>query len=154
MARFFDVKVGSAVFTVRKFDAFEALAVFGDLQSRFLGPLTGVLQGSEASAVSALEKVSRDLDGTALVQLARQLIRFDHLSVSLDGEAASKLDEGKLNLVLGDEPLAGLSMLIEAIVKENFAGFLQQWAARIGLGPSPQTAGPLAYSPPNCSGKR
>jgi len=91
-------------FYIRRYDAFLSLKILGEVQKRFLAPVAALLESREAvnenghdAFGSAVEKLSRSLDGDGLVELVKRVLHPDYISVVIDGDAPEKIDEGLLN---------------------------------------------------------
>ena len=158
------VQIGSNTYFIRKFNAFAALEILGDLQKRFLAPLLPAIYAAgagvpkavtqddggedadtkaviaaatEVAIMSGLSKLSAGLSGRELRSLAESLIDGECVAVALDGapdQEAVKLDKTVQMTAFGD-PAEVLELCVE-IVRLNFNGIFTRAVALIGVGRS------------------
>lgn len=152
------VQIGDQTFYIQRFDPWTAVRILGDLQKQFVGPLLSMFDGKEAGSPEAvtaalmggIEKVSRDLDGAKLEQMAKRLLSDQHIWVDWDGQQR-RITPDIFFTVLGD--VADLLELCVAVVKTNYSSVFQRAATLIGaarLSPSnPLSQGSRAGSRPN-----
>lgn len=145
MAKPIEVVINDTTFFITPMDAFEALAVFGDLQKDVL-PAVGDLLGSlarddggndDAAMARALEKLSSKLDGKQLRQWADRLLTKDSISVELNGNDMQLDATAK---VMAFKEFTDILELMLHVIKVNFAGPLARWLSRSGLDLSRATA--------------
>jgi hypothetical protein len=122
------VTISGTTFNIRRFDAFLALEILGDLQKRLLGPLLAVVDAKEdgqtAAFMAGVEKLSGSLDGATLRFLADRLLLPDFISVG-EGDAAVKLNaQSKLTAFTS---AADIVELCVAVVRFNYADFIERW---------------------------
>lgn len=146
MAKPVEVVVNETTFFITPMDAFEALAVFGDLQKDVL-PAVGDLIGSmtredggndDAAMAKALEKLSGKLDGKQLRQWADRLLTKDAISVELNGNDVPLDNTAK---AMAFKEFTDILELMMHVIKVNFAGPLARWLSRSGLGLNQLKAG-------------
>lgn len=122
-----EVRIGENDFYIRRFQAFAAVEVLGDLQKQFAGPLLGMMDGkpsgspeeANANMMAAFGKLSATIDGRTLRDLAKRLLDKEYVSVSIEGGQVRKLDDAAIALSL--ETAADVLQLCWEIVKFNFA---------------------------------
>lgn len=159
------VQIGENTYFIRKFNAFTALEILGDLQKRFLAPLLPAIDAAgsavpkalvqdddgsesadakaataaatEAAIMAGLGKLSSSLSGRELRSLAESLIDGECVSVALGG--ASDQDAVKLDKMVQmsafGDPSEVLELCVE-IVRLNFNGIFTRAVALIGAGRS------------------
>jgi hypothetical protein len=124
-----EVQIGANTFYIRRFDAFLALEILGDLQQRLLGPVLAVVDAKEESQTGAfmagLEKLSTSMDGKTLRALADRLLDPEFVSVSIDGKDAVKLS-GTAKLTAFTSA-ADVVELCVASIRFNYADFIERW---------------------------
>lgn len=110
-------------FYIRRYDAFLSLKILGEVQKRFLVPLSAIMEAKEAdnseSLTKAVEQISKSLDGDLLVDLAKKVLNSEFISVAIDGNDPSKLDEGQLNMAT-DGIFDVVSLIVE-VLRYNYA---------------------------------
>lgn len=129
------VTIREHTFYIRRFPAFEAMEVLGDLQRQFAGPLMGGLQpkaGGSEIMMAGLAKLSADLDGRKLRAWAERLLHPDTVAVSVDGAEAVKLSRQMVEKC-GLQPDEIIHLCLE-VVKHNFQGFSTRWSGLISSG--------------------
>ena len=145
--------IGDKTFYIRRFPAFRALEVLGDLQQRFGAPLLAAIEGRSDPAsipvmevlVTGLRRISADTNGRLLAALAKDLVDPDLISVSMAGGEPRKLDQTAIDLLgLGPEDIVELCV---EVVKVNYAPFLSRFASRFGEARSLLERQPGAYRP-------
>lgn len=149
MAKPIEVEVNGTVFFITPMDAFEALAVFGDLQKDIL-PAVGDLitavakdagaQADDAAMARAIEKLSGKLDGKQLKGWADRLLTKDSITVEING-ADLPLDAAAKSMAFRE--FTDILELLRHVIKVNFAGPLGRWLSRSGLDLSQIKAGLL-----------
>ncbi|TFL14220.1 hypothetical protein CSC67_08695 [Pusillimonas caeni] len=143
-----EVTVNETVFFITPMDAFEALAVFGDLQKDIL-PAVGDLiaavakeegdkAGDEAAMARAIQKLSEKLDGKQLTRWADRLLTKDSITVEING-ADLPLDAAAKAMAFRE--FTDVLELLFHVIKVNFAGPLARWLSRTGLGLNQLQAG-------------
>lgn len=144
-----EVTINETAFLIQPLDAFEALAVFGDLQKDILpaaGGLIGLIGGEvseerdEAALADAIAKLSQRLDGKQLTAWANRLLTKDSISVEINGNLMP-LDAAAKSMAFGE--FTDILELLFHVIKVNFAGPLAGWLNRLGLGQK-LTAGGLS----------
>jgi hypothetical protein len=147
MAKPIEVTVNGTVFFITPMDAFEALAVFGDLQKDILpavGDLITVIakdadaQADDAAMACAIEKLSGKLDGKQLTRWADRLLTKDSITVEING-ADLPLDAAAKSMAFRE--FTDILELLVQVIKVNFAGPLGRWLSRSGLDLSQIKAG-------------
>lgn len=126
-------------FYIRRYDAFNSLKILGDVQKRFLAPLVAVFEAvdsrkdaknGEDHFVNAVEAMSQQLDGDALVDLARKVLNPEFVTVVIDNGEPQKLDEGSLNLAT--DGIFDIITLITEVLKHNYAELFTKGKTLIG----------------------
>ncbi len=144
-----EVTINDTAFLIQPLDAFEALAVFGDLQKDILpaaGGLIGLIGGEvseerdEAALADAIAKLSQRLDGKQLTAWANRLLTKDSISVEINGNLMP-LDAAAKSMAFRE--FTDILELLFHVIKVNFAGPLAGWLNRLGLGQK-LTAGGLS----------
>ncbi len=135
-----EVTINETAFLIQPLDAFEALAVFGDLQKDIL-PAAGGLIGligdevnearDEAALADAIAKLSQRLDGKQLTAWANRLLTKDSISVEINGNLMP-LDAAAKSMAFRE--FTDILELLFHVIKVNFAGPLAGWLNRLGLG--------------------
>ncbi len=144
--RTLEVRIGENEYFIRRYDAFLAVEILGDLQKQFAGPLLGMMDGKQsaspeeanASMMSAFSKLSGTIDGRTLKSLAERLINPEFVGVSIEGAPVRKLDKTAVNLCL--ETAADVLQLCWEIVKFNYAEVIARFN-------TPFTPAPLSQPP-------
>src|SRR5690606_15242080 len=102
MSKPYEVTVGRTTFYIRRFDAFAALELFGDLQRDILPAAGGALAAvfgpedgakDEQAMLQAFRELSTTLDGKTLQAWADRLIDPDLVAYERDGAEPAKLDK-------------------------------------------------------------
>ncbi len=125
-AKVAEVRIGENDFYLRRFGAFQAVEVLGDLQKQFAGPLLGMMDGKQsatpeeanAAMMAAFSKLSATIDGRTLRDLAKRLLDKEYVSVSIEGGQVRKLDDAAIALSL--ETAADVLQLCWEVAKHNF----------------------------------
>lgn len=142
-----EVTINETAFLIQPLDAFEALAVFGDLQKDILpaaGGLLGLIGGEaseardEAALANAIAKLSQRLDGKQLTAWANRLLTQDSISVEINGNLMP-LDAAAKSMAFRE--FTDILELLFHVLRVNFAGPLAGWLGRLGLGQKLQQAG-------------
>jgi len=142
-----EVTINETTFLIQPLDAFEALAVFGDLQKDILpaaGGLVGLLGGEaseardEAAMAEAIAKLSRSLDGKQLTAWANRLLTKDNISVEING-SLMPLDAAAKSMAFKE--FTDILELLFHVIRVNFASPLAGWLSRLGLGQKLAAAG-------------
>lgn len=141
-----EVTINDTAFLIQPLDAFEALAVFGDLQKDILpaaGGLLGLIGGEtseardEAALADAIAKLSQRLDGKQLTAWANRLLTKDSISVEINGNLMP-LDAAAKSMAFKE--FTDILELLFHVLRVNFAGPLAGWLSRLGLGQKLQQA--------------
>src|SRR6516165_6016342 len=122
-------------FYIRRYDAFLSLRMLGEVQKRFLTPFSAIMEARDANANStafndAVDRISKSLDGDALVDLAKKVLNPDFVSVSIDNDEAQKLDEGALNMAT-DSIFDVISVIVE-VLRYNYTELFTRGRTLIG----------------------
>jgi len=122
-------------FYIRRYDAFLSLRILGEVQKRFLTPFSAIMEARDANANStafndAVDRISKSLDGDALVDLAKKVLNPDFVSVSIDNDEAQKLDEGALNMAT-DSIFDVISVIVE-VLRYNYTELFTRGRTLIG----------------------
>lgn len=138
------VTIGASTYWIRRFDAFTALEVLGNLQQKFLGPLLPALDAADgdkeammAAGMSGFARLSASLSGAELKALAKQLINPECISVavgSADENATVKLDA--VQQLRAFESATDIIELCVAVVRVNFSDALARAGALLGAASS------------------
>lgn len=135
-----EVVVNETSFLVHPLDAFDALAVFGDLQKDILPAVGGLMSllgdGSseaqdEAALSDAITKLSERLDGRQLTSWANRLLTKENISVEINGNLMP-LDAAAKSMAF--KGFTDILELLFQVIRINFAGPLAGWLNRAGLG--------------------
>ncbi len=135
------VVIGTTIFRISKFSAFEQLQLLGDLQKEVLpaagSMLTAVFGGEgeaqardEQAMLQAFRDLSAKLGGDALMKWSGRLIHPELVTFELDGRGPQKLTEAHKAMAFGD--FSEILELLFHILQHNFAGPLARWAGRFG----------------------
>lgn len=139
MTKPIEVTVNGTVFFITPMDAFEALAVFGDLQKDILPAIGDLItavakdagaQADDAAMARAIEKLSGKLDGKQLKGWADRLLTKDSITVEING-ADLPLDAAAKSMAFRE--FTDILELLLHVIKVNFAGPLGRWLSRSGL---------------------
>lgn len=137
------VTIEGVDFTIRPFDAFRQLRLFGDLQKEVLPSVGGVLnvalasgkdgeQIDETKVIDAFRDLCMKFDGAALERWANLLLDQDHISCQRPGmREPERLDKIARGMALQD--FSAVLELMYHIGKVNFAAPLARWASLFGL---------------------
>jgi len=122
-------------FYIRRYDAFLSLRILGEVQKRFLTPFSAIMEARDANANStafndAVDRISKSLDGDALVDLAKKVLNPNFVSVSIDNDEAQKLDEGALNMAT-DSIFDVISVIVE-VLRYNYTELFTRGRTLIG----------------------
>jgi len=126
-------------FYIRRYDAYLSLKILGEIQKKFLSPLASLMEANDPSqenevrmkiVFDAIEKISLNLDGDVLVELAKKILNPEYISVSIDGEQTEKLNEGLLNRSI--DSIADLISLIIETMKVNYTELFTRGKSLIG----------------------
>jgi hypothetical protein len=129
-------------FYIRRYDAFLSLKILGEVQKKFLSPLASFLEaqdktgGGDAqmkSMFDAVDKISRSLDGDNLVDLTKQVLNPEYISVSYQGEPAVQLQEGMLNQAT--DGVYDVIALVVEVLKVNYQELFTRGRTLIGMAP-------------------
>lgn len=125
-------------FYIKRYDAFLALRILGEVQKKFLVPLAGLMEAGDESnpnrlenILKAIEKVSLNLDGDSLVALTKTVLNGNFISVSIDGDAPQMLDEGALNLAT--DSLFDVVALVIEVIRINYQDLFTRSKTLIGM---------------------
>src|SRR4051812_32181445 len=122
MAGRHEFKLNNSTFYIRKYEAFLAIKILGDLQKQFLGPMALFFDNANMSSEAIAEgigKVSRQMDGDTLVALAKKVLNPDFVSVAIGNDTPEKLTENMLNRSI--DSVADVIELIKEVLVVNFA---------------------------------
>jgi len=122
-------------FYVRRFDAFLSLKVLGEVQKKFLAPLAAIMEARDAEANSealntAVNQISKSLDGDSLVELVKKVLNPDFVSVVIDNSEPSRLDEGTLNLAI--DGVYDVVYIVYEVLRYNYADLFTRGRTLIG----------------------
>ena len=126
-------------FYIRRYDAFLSMRILGEVQKKFLAPLamfiesnsdTATQESKDKSLQEALNKLSTSLDGESLVELTKKVLNSEYISVSIDNEPASKLDEGLLNMAT--DGIYDVVALLFEVLRFNYADLFTRGRNLIG----------------------
>ena len=137
-----EIKINESTFFVRRFPAFVALSIGGDLQSRFLQPLLPALEGANgnqeeiyAAVMKGVGELSQSLSGKELVALAKSLLQPDYIACCPPGvhpSDAVKLDESMHDKAF--ESAADVVELCVEVAKLNFLPVFNKALTLLGRG--------------------
>ncbi|CAP41321.1 phage tail assembly chaperone [Bordetella petrii] len=139
MARPHEITIGDTKFYIQRFDAFEALEIFGDLQRDILPAAGGALAAAfgaengprdEQAMIQALRELSTTLDGKTLKAWADRLIVPDLVAYELPDAQPAKLDKRGRELAFQD--FTEILELMFHVIKWNCEGPLGRWLDRFG----------------------
>ena len=122
-------------FFIRRYDAFLSLKILGEVQKRFLAPFTAIMEAREQkdnteAFASAVERISKSLDGDSLVDLAKRVLNPEYISVIIDNQQPEKLEEATLNRAT-DNVFDVVSLIIE-VLRFNYTELFTRGKALIG----------------------
>jgi hypothetical protein len=123
-------------FYIRRYDAFLSLKILGDIQKRFLAPFVQMIEtrGEQSNGEDhfgqAVDKLSRNLEGDALIDLVRKVLHPDYVTVVIDDEEPEKLDEGLLNRSIHD--VSDIIALVVEVLKYNYTELFTRGRTLIG----------------------
>lgn len=149
MAKPLEVTVGEHAFVIQPLDAFEALAIFGDLQRDILpaaGGLFALVDSNdaardEAAMADAIARLSARLDGKQLSAWANRLLTPENISVEVNGNLMKLGPAARAMGVFID--FTGILELMFHALKFWFAGPIAVFLNRTGVGLS-QVRGKLS----------
>ena len=127
------------VFYIRRFDAFLALRVLGEVQKKFLVAFTSLMEANdktlseeakERNLFKAIDNVSKSLDGDSIVALVKQVLNPEFVSVVVEGEPPEKLDEGMFNRAT--DSLYDVVSLVFEVLKVNYTELFTRGRTLIG----------------------
>ncbi|GAB1578672.1 phage tail assembly chaperone [Bordetella petrii] len=139
MSKPYEVTIGRTTYYIRRFDAFSALELFGDLQRDILPAAGGALAAvfgpedgakDEQAMLQAFRELSTTLDGKTLKAWADRLIDPDLVAYERDGAEPAKLD--KRGREAAFEDFTEILELMFHIIKWNCEGPLARWLDRFG----------------------
>lgn len=134
-------------FYIRKYDAFLSLKILGEVQKKFLAPLASLMEAGDEknspevraeSVMKGIEKISMNLDGEGLVNLTKLVLNPEFISVSIDNDQVTQLNEGTLNLAT-DSIFDVISLVVE-VIRVNYQQLFTQGRGLIGLAQNETTA--------------
>jgi hypothetical protein len=123
-------------FYIRRYDAFLSLKILGEIQKRFLAPFVQMIETRDAKVNgedhfgNAVDKLSRNLDGDALIDLVKKVCHPDYVTVVIDGQDPEKFDEGLLNLAIAD--VSDVIALVVEVLKYNYTALFTRGRTLIG----------------------
>jgi hypothetical protein len=111
------------------------LKILGEVQKRFLAPFTAIMEAREQkdnteAFASAVERISKSLDGDSLVDLAKRVLNPEYISVIIDNQQPEKLEEATLNRAT-DNVFDVVSLIIE-VLRFNYTELFTRGKALIG----------------------
>lgn len=131
MAKPVEVMVNDTVFFITPMDAYEALAVFGDLQKDVLPAVGGLFaDDSDTSMADSIAKLSAKLDGKQLQYWCDRLLTKDSIVVEINGNDMP-LDMAARSMAFKE--FTDILELLFHVIKVNFSGPLARWLSRSGL---------------------
>lgn len=141
-----EVRIGENDFFIRRFPAFQAVEILGDLQRQFAGPLLGMMDGKQsaspeeanAAMMAAFGKLSASIDGRTLRDLAKRILDKEQISVSIEGGQVRKLDDAAIALSL--ETAADILQLCWETIRFNFAEVIARFNTPFTPAPLSQPA--------------
>lgn len=131
-------------FYIRRFDAFLALRVLGEVQKKFLVAFTSLIEANDKSLseeakernlFKAIDNISRSLDGDSLIALVKQVLNPEFVSVSIGGEPPEKLDEGMLNRSI--DSVYDVVAIVFEVLNVNYKELFTRGRTLIGQEQSP-----------------
>ena len=132
-------------FYIRRFDAFLALRVLGEVQKKFLVAFTSLMEANDKShwckklqernLFKAIDNISKSLDGDSLIALVKQVLNPEFVSVSIGGEPPEKLDEGMLNRSI--DSVYDVVAIVFEVLKVNYKELFTRGRTLIGQEQSP-----------------
>jgi hypothetical protein len=131
-------------FYIRRFDAFLALRVLGEVQKKFLVAFTSLMEANdktigqeaqERNLFKAIDNISKSLDGDSLIALVKQVLNPEFVSVSIGGEPPEKLDEGMLNRSI--DSVYDVVAIVFEVLKVNYTELFTRGRTLIGQEQSP-----------------
>jgi hypothetical protein len=134
-------------FYIRRFDAFLALRVLGEVQKKFLVAFTSLVEANDKSLseeakernlFKAIDNISRSLDGDSLIALVKQVLNPEFVSVSIGGEPPEKLDEGMLNRSI--DSVYDVVAIVFEVLKVNYNELFTRGRTLIGQEQSPMAS--------------
>jgi hypothetical protein len=126
-------------FYIRRYDAFLALRVLGEVQKKFLVAFTSLMEANdktlseeakERNLFKAIDSVSKSLDGDNIVALVKQVLNPEFVAVSIGGEPPEKLDEGMLNR--STDSLYDVIAVVFQVLKLNYTELFTRGRTLIG----------------------
>jgi hypothetical protein len=126
-------------FYIRRYDAYLSLKILGEVQKKFLSPMASLMEANDTQqdtdarlriVFEMIEKISLNLDGDILVELAKKILNPDYISVAIEGEQVEKLNEGLLNRAI--DGIADLIGLVIETLKVNYVELFTRGKALIG----------------------
>lgn len=133
-------------FYIRRYDAFLAMRIFGDVQRKILGPLAMFLEAQDKDLAQdvrdknlqdAVEKISASLDGNSLVDLVKKVLNPEYISVSVDNEPAVRLEENMLNRSV--DTMFDTVALVFEVLRYNYEDLFTRGRSLIGNITVPQS---------------
>jgi hypothetical protein len=123
-------------FFIRRYDAFLSLKILGEVQKRFLAPFTAIMEAREQkdnteAFSSAVERISKSLDGDSLVDLAKRVLNPEYISVIIENQQPEKLEESALNRAT-DNVFDVVSLIIE-VLRYNYTELFTRGKTLIGV---------------------
>jgi Phage tail assembly chaperone protein, TAC len=134
-------------FYIRRFDAFLALRVLGEVQKKFLVAFTSLMEANdktigqeaqERNLFKAIDNISKSLDGDSLIALVKQVLNPEFVSVSIGGEPPEKLDEGMLNRSI--DSVYDVVAIVFEVLKVNYNELFTRGRTLIGQEQSPMAS--------------
>ena len=126
-------------FYIRRYEAFLAIKILGEVQKRFLVAFTSLMEANDKSLgaeaqernmMKAIESVSRSLDGDSMVALIKLVLNPEYVTVIIGEETPNKLDEGLLNRSI--DSIYDVIALVFEVLKVNYTELFTRGKTLIG----------------------
>lgn len=126
-------------FYIRRYEPFLALEILGTVQKGFLQPIVTFIESQDKSMgdearmqnlSAALDHLSKSLDGKSLVELAKQVLRPDYVSVVIEGDPPERCEENVLNKAVDD--VSDIVSLVIEVLKVNYTKLFTRGRTLIG----------------------
>jgi hypothetical protein len=122
-------------FYIRRYDPFISLRILGEVQKRFLGPLSAIMEAKDSKEddtafQAAIEKISKSLDGDILVDLTKKVLDPNFVSVVIDNGQPARLDEGQLNQAV--DGIYDVVALVFEVLRYNYSDLFTRGRTLIG----------------------
>lgn len=139
-------EIGGNTFYIRRYQPFLALEILGDLQQQFAAPLLSMVDGkpggtqeeNSAALMSALGKLSKNVDGKTLRLMAQRLIDpenqgragSDYIAIAIGDDDPKKMTFD--DTVRAEMTVADILQLCWEIITYNYAEVLARFASPTG----------------------